>query len=79
MDWIRDSPHPDRTAGLTGQTVTRVAHVRNWDAAARTGLPYRWRIDGQVVGEGNVDLPCFFLDADRAPVDLDLRPARPEF
>ena len=57
MDWVRDSPHPDRDGWpAPGQSVSWVAHVRNWKDRART-LPYRWSIDGQTVASGAVDLP----------------------
>jgi len=57
MDWVRDSPHPDRDGWpAPGQSVSWVAHVRNWKDRART-LPYRWSIDGVTIASGTVDLP----------------------
>jgi hypothetical protein len=67
MDWVRDSPHPDRDGWpAPGQTVTWVAHVRNWNAVARTALPYRWRLDGAEIASGSADLPA----SSSTPIEL---------
>ncbi|HEV8434731.1 MAG TPA: hypothetical protein VGR95_15060 [Thermoanaerobaculia bacterium] len=53
MDYVEKPADPRRDGWpAPGQIVTWRAHIRNWDGDAISGVPYEWRLDGNVVAAG---------------------------
>ena len=68
VGWISRSPEIDYVWGSTnptaegwpaaGQQVNWQAHVKNWSEFDRTGVSYKWYLDGAEVSSNIVDLPA---------------------
>lgn len=69
LDYVWDSKQPE-TEGwpAEGEIVTWRAHVRNWSDQPLPGVRYVWRLDGETVAEGSLDLAA----GTNATLDLPL-------
>jgi uncharacterized protein YjdB len=59
MNYVVQSTNPTRDGWpAAGQTISWDAVLKNWSSFDRTGVPYRWLIDGVQVASGTVNMPA---------------------
>lgn len=68
LDYVWASPDPGREGWpRAGDVVTWRAQLKNWTGRALRGVDYEWRLDGEAVAAGRVDVPA----RGEASLDLD--------
>lgn len=59
LDYVQDAQDPTRQGWpAPGSQVVWRAHLKNWAGRSRSGVGYRWLLDGVEVMSGVVDLPA---------------------